>query len=482
MATYDFDIGILGGGAAGLTVTSGASQFGAKTLLIEKENALGGDCLHYGCVPSKTLIKTAHVYHLMKNAGKYGLPPVDLKPVDYQEVARRIQSVIHMIEEYDSKERFCKLGAQVEFGNASFIDEHSVRLNGRSYSAKTWVIATGSSPAIPSIEGIDRTPYITNKELFSLDKLPKSMIAIGGGPVSIEMAQAFNRLGTQVTVIELGNQILGAEDKDMADQLLNILISEGITFCLGSATLSIKDLGNEKEVVIKNSEGKTLSLRTEIILIAVGRQANLKGLGLEGISVEFDKKGLKTDSRLRTNHKHIFAAGDTTGAYQFTHAAGYEGGIVLSNAILHLPRKVDYTNLPWCTYTDPELASIGMNEKRAKGAGVDYSVWTEEFKLNDRSLAEGEEEGKIKLLLDRKEKPIGIQILGPRAGDLVSEWVAIMNGKVRLSTIASAIHPYPTLGEINKRVIGTFFSSKIFSEKVKKALRFFFNLKGRACG
>ena len=482
MATYDFDIGILGGGAAGLTVTSGASQFGAKTLLIEKENALGGDCLHYGCVPSKTLIKTAHVYHLMKNAGKYGLPPVDPKPVDYQKVARRIQSVIRVIEEYDSKERFCKLGAQVEFGNASFIDEHSVRLNGRSYSAKTWVIATGSSPAIPSIEGIDRTPYITNKELFYLDKLPKSMIAIGGGPVSIEMAQAFNRLGTQVTVIELGNQILGAEDKDMADQLLNILISEGITFCLGSATLSIKDLGSEKEVVIKNSEGKTLSLRAEIILVAVGRQANLKGLGLEGISVEFDKKGLKIDSRLRTNHRHIFAAGDTTGAYQFTHAAGYEGGIVLSNAILHLPRKVDYTNLPWCTYTDPELASIGMNEKRAKGAGVDYSVWTEEFKLNDRSLAEGEEEGKIKLLLDRKEKPIGIQILGPRAGDLVSEWVAIMNGKVRLSTIASAIHPYPTLGEINKRVIGTFFSSKVFSEKVKKALRFFFNLKGRACG
>jgi pyruvate/2-oxoglutarate dehydrogenase complex dihydrolipoamide dehydrogenase (E3) component len=296
------------------------------------------------------------------------------------------------------------------------------------------------------------------------------------------MAQAFNRLGTQVTVIELGNQILGAEDKDMADQLLNILISEGITFCLGSATLSIKDLGSEKEVVIKNSEGKTLSLRAEIILIAVGRQANLEGLGLEGISVEFDKKGLKIDSRLRTNHRHIFASGDTTGAYQFTHAAGYEGGIVLSNAILHLPRKVDYTNLPWCTYTDPELASIGMNEKRAKGAGVDYSVWTEEFKLNDRSLAEGEEEGKIKLLLDRKEKPIGIQILGPRAGDLVSEWVAIMNGKVRLSTIASAIHPYPTLGEINKRVIGTFFSSKIFSKKVKKALRFFFNLKGRACG
>lgn len=191
---------------------------------------------------------------------------------------------------------------------------------------------------------------------------------------------------------------------------------------------------------------------------------------------------MKVDSRLRTNHKHIYAAGDTTGSYQFTHAAGYEGGIVLSNAVLHLPRKVDYTYLPWCTYTDPELASIGMNEKRASAAGISYSVWTEEFRTNDRSLAEGEETGKIKLILNENEKPVGVQILGPHAGELVSEWVAIMNGEVRLSTIASAVHPYPTLGEINKKVVGNFFSGKIFSGKVKKALKFFFALKGRACG
>ena len=482
MAKYDFDIGILGGGAAGLTVASGAARFGAKTLLIEKEKELGGDCLHYGCVPSKTLIRTANIYHLMKNAEKYGLPHTDLKPVDFQAIAQRIQTVIGVIQKHDSKERFCKLGARVEFGNANFTDEHSVRMNGEIYSAKKWVIATGSSPFVPPIEGIDKTPYITNKELFSLKALPKSMIAIGGGPISIEMAQAFSRLGTKVTVVELANQILGAEDKDMADDLMNILISEGITFHLGSMPLGTKDLGNEKEVVIKNADGKTISMRAETILIAVGRKANLQGLGLEDISMELDKKGLKIDGRLRTNHNHIYVAGDATGSYQFTHAAGYEGGIVLSNAILHLPRKVDYTYLPWCTYTNPELASIGMNEKRAAAAGISYSVWTEEFRTNDRSLAEGEGAGRIKLLLDEKEKPIGIQILGPSAGELISEWVAVMNGHVKLSAIASAIHPYPTIGEINKKVVGNFFSGKIFSDKVKWALKFLFNLKGRACG
>src|SRR5208282_4768915 len=203
-------------------------------------------------------IRTANVYHLMKTAEKYGLPHVDLKPVDYREVAKRIQSVISVIQQHDSGERFCKLGARVEFGNASFTDEHRVRLNGENYSAKSWVIATGSSPAVPPIEGIDKTPYITNKEIFSLSSLPKSIIAIGGGPISSELAQAFNRLGTKVTVIELGNQILGVEDKDMADHLMNILISEGIIFYLSSSILRVRDLGNEKEVTIKDNAGNTL--------------------------------------------------------------------------------------------------------------------------------------------------------------------------------------------------------------------------------
>jgi pyruvate/2-oxoglutarate dehydrogenase complex dihydrolipoamide dehydrogenase (E3) component len=482
VANYDFDMGIFGGGAAGLTIASGSAQLGAKTLLVEKDRELGGDCLHFGCVPSKTLIKTAHVYHLMKHAERFGLPPAEVKPVDFQKVGRRIQSVIAAIQKHDSEERFCKLGARVEFGAANFIDEHTIRLNGKKYSSKAWAIATGSSPSIPSIEGLDKTPHITNREIYSLKQLPKSMIVLGAGPIAIEMAQAFCRLGTKVSVIQRSEQILTKEDKDMADEVMNVLSDEGVIFYLNASAIKAKDIGDEREVVIKTGHGQTISLRGEIILVAMGRDANLEEMGLKEIGVEFDRRGLKVDRRLRTSQKHIFGAGDVTGEFQFTHAAGYEGGIVLSNAIFHLPRKVDYTNLPWCTYTDPELASVGMNEKGAKAAGIKYSVWVEEFKDNDRSLAEGEQVGKIKMILDEKEKPFGVQILGPRAGDLVSEWVAIMNGGVKLSTLASAVHPYPTLGEINKKVAGTFLSRKLFSEKVRKGLKFFFHLKGRACG
>lgn len=482
MSNYDFDIGILGGGAAGLTLASGASQFGAKTLLIEKEKVLGGDCLHYGCVPSKTLIKTAHVYHMIRNASKYGLPDADIMPVDFRDIAARIQSVISEIQKHDSEERFCGLGVKVEFGDAEFSDEHSIRIGGKKYSAKNWLIATGSSPMVPPVEGLETTPYLTNKEIFSLESLPGSMIVIGAGPIAIEMAQAFNRLGTEVTVIQRSGQILSKEDKDMADEVMRVMESEGVRFYLDSGIQSARDLGDIREVVIRKKDGTITSLKAEKLLVALGRQANVSGLGLDNISLKHDRKGITVNNRMRTGHNHIYAAGDVTGAYQFTHAAGYEGGVVLSNAVLHLPKKADYTYLPWCTYVDPELASIGMNETRAKKAGVEHTVWTEEFRSNDRSLAEGEETGKIKMILDRRGKPLGIQILGPRAGDLISEWVAVLNGGVKLSSLASAVHPYPTLGEINKKVVGNYFSGKIFSEKVKKTLKFFFHFKGRACG
>ncbi len=468
MADYDYDIGVIGGGAGGLTVTSGAAQLGAKTLLVEKEKELGGDCLHFGCVPSKTLIKSAHVYHWMKNSEDFGLPSVELPPVDFRTISNRIRSVIGTIQHHDSKERFCKLGAQVEFGQPRFIDEHRIRLNGTSYSAAKWVIATGSSPVAPPIKGLDKTPYITNKEIFYLDHLPQSMIILGGGPIGVEMSQAFCRLGTDVSVVDMAPQILVKEDADMADAVKDVLNSEGVNFFLNSTIEEVKDLGNAKEVKIKTREGNSINLKAETILVALGRGANIHDLDLEKIGVEYTPRGITVDTRLRTNLRHIYAAGDVNGGFQFTHAAGYEGGIVISNAVFRLPRKIDYTFLPWCTYTDPPLGSIGMNEKSAEAAGIKYHVWTEEFKDNDRSLAEGETIGKIKMLLDEKEKPIGVQILGPHAGDLLGEWVAILNGKVKLSTLAAAIHPYPTIGEINKKVAGTFFSPKIFSERCRR--------------
>lgn len=481
MTDYDFDIGVIGGGAAGLTVASGSAQLGARTLLIEKEKVLGGDCLHYGCVPSKTLIRSAQVYHLMKNSQRFGLPTVEVPPIDYQELVKRIRSVISHIQKHDSEERFCSLGVRVEFGAPAFLSEHTVKMGNREFSAKSWVIATGSSPAIPPFNGLADTPFLTNKEIFYLDHLPESITVLGAGPIAIEMAQAFNRLGSKVNVIQRSGQILSREDKDLADQVMSVLAEEGVTFHLNSNVVHIKKSGKMKEVNIKAGDGNNISIRSEEILVAMGRSPNIQGLDLENAGISFDKKGIHVDNRLRTTRKNMYAAGDITGSYQFTHAAGYEGGIVISNAIFHLPRKTDYVFLPWCTYSDPELASIGMNEKAAEKQDVKYSVWTEEFIDNDRSLAEEERVGKIKMLMDEKEKPIGVQILGPHAGEILSEWVAVLNGKVRMSSLASAVHPYPTLGEINKRVAGSYLSPKIFSNRVKKGLKLFFNLKGRAC-
>jgi pyruvate/2-oxoglutarate dehydrogenase complex dihydrolipoamide dehydrogenase (E3) component len=484
MAQYDYDIGIIGAGAGGLTVAAGAAQLGAKTLLIEKENELGGDCLHFGCVPSKTLIKSAHVYHLMKNAERFGLPKIEVPPVEFKNVSERVRSVINDIQHHDSVERFCGLGAQVEFGHPKFSDEHAIRLNGKNHTARSWVIASGSSAIIPPINGLDRTPYITNREIFYLDHLPESLIILGAGPIGIEMAQAFNRLGTAVAVVDMAPQILPKDDSDLANEVMEILSVEGVKFYISHTIEAVNDLGNEREVIVKDktgTEGNTFSLKAEALLVALGRVANVEGLGLETIGIEHDRRGIKVDQRMRTNHKHIYAVGDVNGGFQFTHTAGYEGGIVVSNAIFRLPRKADYTYLPWCTFTDPPLGNIGMNEIMAKEADIDYTVWTEEFKDNDRSVAEGEKTGKIKMILNEKEKPIGVQILGPHAGDLLAEWVAILNGKVKLATLAAAVHPYPTIGEINKRVAGKFFSPKIFSEKVQKGLKFFFQLKGRAC-
>ncbi|MGD9124963.1 MAG: FAD-dependent oxidoreductase [Desulfarculaceae bacterium] len=481
MAGYDYDLGIIGGGAAGLTVASGAAQLGAKTLLIEKEPHLGGDCLHYGCVPSKTLIKSAQVYHLIKTASAYGLPRVQPPVVDLSRIVARIKDVIANIQKHDSVKRFCNLGVQVEFGSAAFIDEHKVEMEGKTYSAGRWLIATGSSPSAPPLPGLDQTPFLTNKELFSLESLPESMIVVGAGPIAIEMAQAFGRLGTKVMVVQRSGQILSKEDKNMADVVMEALKKEGVEFHLGTDLRQARPVGSQAEVTFIDSVGQEVRLRADKLLVALGRKANLEGLGLEAAGVKYSPKGLEVDNRLRTTQKHIFGAGDVTGSYQFTHAAGYEGGVVLANAVFRLPRRVDYTYMPWCTYSSPELASIGMNEKTAQKAGIKHKLWIEEFKDNDRSLAEGQRSGRLKMLVDKDEKPLGVQIVGLHAGELLNEWVAVLSGKVKTATLAAAVHPYPTLGEINKRVAGDILAPKLFSKKVQKGLKFFFHLKGRAC-
>ena len=477
MARYDYDLGIVGGGAAGLTVAAGAAQLGVKVLLIDKADKLGGDCLHYGCVPSKTLIRSARVRHLMGRAGDFGLPEVELPPVDFAQVAKRISEVIDIIQVHDSVERFNFLGVEVRFGEAFFVDSHSVSLNGSNVSARSWVLATGSSPSMPPIKGLDEVPYLTNIDIFSLQDLPESLVVLGGGPIAVEMAQSFQRLGSKVTVIQRSNQILSREDGDMAAYVMDGMAEDGVRFVLGSKINEVRKSDGDVEVLLE-SGGEKLSVAGSQLLVAMGRRSNTSGMGLEDVGVELDRGSVVVDARMRTTVPHIYAAGDVTGKYRFTHAAGYEGGIVVSNAVFRLPRKANYTWLPWCTYTDPELASVGMNEKAAQRAGIKYKTVIEEFSVSDRALAEGEGRGRIKLLLNEKGKPIGCQIAAVHAGELLSEWVAVVNGKVGLATLAGAIHPYPTLAEMNKKVAGKLLGEKLFSDRVRKILKLLFSYRG----
>lgn len=483
MADYDFDIGVLGGGAGGLTVAAGAAQFGARTVVIEKTPKLGGDCLHYGCVPSKTLIRTAGVWAQARRSGEFGLPELDLPPVDLAAVMGRVHAVIDRIQEHDSPERFCRLGAQVRFGPPRFVDDHVVRVNEDRVSARHWVVATGSGPAVPPVEGIEEVPYWTNETVFQQRTLPDRLLVLGAGPIGLELAQAFRRLGSRVTVVEFLDQILGPEDEDVAAALQERLDAEGLEILTGTKAVHAAPAGSGVRLTVApaRGEGGSRTLEADALLVATGRRPNVEGLGLDAAGVEYTPKGIATDARLRTNVKHIYAVGDVNGVLPFTHVAGYEGSIALTNAVLHLPRKADYAKVPWCTYTDPEVASVGLNEKRARQDGVEYRVLEERFADNDRALAEAEPLGKIKVLVDDKGKVLGCQIIGAHAGELIHEWIAAVNGGVKLSTLAGAVHVYPTLAEISKRAAGAYYADKLFSDTTKGILRFLFHLKGRAC-
>lgn len=483
MDKYDFDLGIIGGGAAGLTAAAGGAQFGAKTILIEKSDRLGGDCLHYGCVPSKTLIRTAGLRSLIKRCKEFGLPDVQPPPVDLGAVMDRVKYVIEKIQKHDSEERFCSLGARVLFGNPVFIDDHKVAVDGQNICAKNWIIATGSSPSLPPLPGLVSVPYWTNETVFSQRKLPSRLIVLGGGPVGLELAQAFARLGSKVTIVEFMEQIMGPEDKDIADIVRKQLESEGCLIFTGTKALSVEYVNSLIRLTISGNSGKDQPqiIESDALLVAAGRKPNIDGLGLDAAGVVYTPRGIPTDLRMKTNISHIYACGDINGQLPFTHVAGYEAGIALTNSILHLPRRAAYEKIGWCTYTSPEVASIGLNEKRAGQKGVQYRVLEEQFAENDRALIEGQETGKIKLLVSPSGKFLGCQIVGAGAGDLIHEWIITMNGNIKLSTMAGAVHIYPTISEISKRVAGSLFAEKLFSSGTKSILKFLFSLKGRAC-
>lgn len=479
-ARRDFDLIVIGGGAAGLTVTAGAARLGVRVLVIEREGRLGGDCLHFGCVPSKTLIATARVRHMLSRSGDFGLPAVAAPPVDFSAVRRRIEGVIAGIQEHDSPERFRSLGAEVRFGDARFVDDHVIELDGKRVSADRFVLATGSRAAVPDIPGLAEAGFITNRELFSLEKLPESLVILGGGPIAVEMGQAFVRLGSRVTLVQRSGRILSREDPELAALAAARLVAEGLDLRLAAKVVSVVSAtvpGGPKTVILSR-EGREERVEADTILLAMGRTANLETLGLDAAGIAHSAKGLVLDARLRTSRPHVFGAGDVTGEHLFTHAAGYEGGVVVANAVFRLPKKADYRLLPRCVYCEPELAVVGQTERQAREAGLEPTVVVEPFSGNDRARAEGETAGLVKLVLGKRGRPLGVGIVGPGAGELLAEWVVGLAGKVSLGTLSGAVHPYPTLAETNKRAAGRRLEAKLFSPLVRRVLRLAFGYRG----
>lgn len=495
---HDVDLLVIGGGAAGLTAAAGAARFGARVVLAERAPALGGDCLHHGCVPSKTLLATARARHVMRRAAFFGLPAPELEPVDFAAVARRIREVQAVIQRHDSPQRFTGLGVDVRFGPARFCDAHTVDIDGRRVSAARILVATGSSPQVPPLPGLDTVPFLTNRELFSLDALPASLLVLGGGPMACEMAQAFARLGSQVTMVLRGPRILPRDDADMAGVVHAALAADGVRVLAGATVRMLRpasagssgddesNAGVEVELDVpqgkeRGPEGRgPLVVRADRLLAALGRTPQTVGLDLPAAGVTTGKHGgITVDRRMRTTQPHIFAAGDVTGDWQFTHAAGHEAGVVVANAVLRLPRRADHARMPWCTFTDPELASVGCNERMAAERGLSVDVHVESFAANDRALAEGTPEGRLKLVLRKgSNRVLGVQAVGPHAGEVLNEWVAVLGGGVRLSALAGAVHPYPTLGEISARAAGTVVSRVLFSAGARRLLRLLFGYRG----
>lgn len=475
---YSHDIIIIGGGAAGLTAASGMAQLGMKAALIEKSH-MGGDCLYYGCVPSKSLLKAARVRELAHRSTDFGLPALDLPPVDSEPLMKRIQGVITQLEPHDSPERFRSLGCEVYLQGARFVSSHEVELeDGTRLSAKNLIISTGSSPRLPPIPGLKETPVWTNKDMFQLKQLPESLIVLGAGPIGVEMSQAMARLGVKVTLADKAPHILPREDRDMAEVVEKQLIQEGIILKMGVDILKVEEKNGLKKVKI-SLLGKEESLEAQEILAALGRQGNIEDLNLKQAGIRSEGGFIPVDSRLRTNQTHILALGDVNGSYLFTHTAGAEGSFAVRRLALKLPGKFSYKHTPWSTYTDPELSSVGYSEVQAKKEGIRYRVYIQELSDVDRAQAEGETEGRLKILTDRRDRILGVQIAGPHAGELLTPALYAVQQKWKLMDLLGPVVPYPTMGEVYKKLAGSAAGPRLFNPGVRKILRLIFRYRGR---
>ena len=442
---------MIGAGSAGLVTAFIASTVKAKVTLIERDK-MGGDCLNTGCVPSKTLLRTAKILNYCKRAEEFGLTEASVS-FDFANVMARVRKVIEKIEPVDSVERYTSLGVNCVIGDAKITSPWTVSVNGEPLSAKNIVVASGGKPFVPPIPGIDDIAYRTSDTIWELETLPKRLAVIGGGPIGSELSQAFNRFGSQVTLLDLSPRIMTKEDPVVSDFMKDVFVSEGIDVRLNQNITGISQREEEKVLSLNTSAGDE-ELVVDEVLIAVGRRANTSGLGLEDIGVELTAQGtIAVNDFLQSTVPSIYACGDVAGPYQFTHTASHQAWYASVNPLFAPFKrfKVDYSIIPWCTYTDPEVAHVGLNEPMAEAQGIDYETTIYELEELDRALAEEEGKGFIKLITPRnKDRILGVTIVGHHAGDLLSEFVMAMKHGIGLKKIMGTIHTYPTLAEANK--------------------------------
>jgi pyruvate/2-oxoglutarate dehydrogenase complex dihydrolipoamide dehydrogenase (E3) component len=471
----DVDLCVIGAGSGGLSVAAGASQLGQSVVLIER-GKMGGDCLNYGCVPSKALLAAARHAAQIREARRFGVSAGG-PFVDHRAVRDHVRGVIAAIAPNDSVERFSGLGVRVLQASARFIGPHEVEAGEARIRARRFVIATGSASRIPPIpglaagDGVRGVPYLTNESIFELERGPDHLLVIGGGPIGCELAQAHRRLGAKVSLLEAAT-ILPKDDPELVDFIRRRLRAEGIEIVEGARIARVEGVQGSVTAVLDN-EGEERRINGSHVLVATGRQPSVEGLGLDAAGVHATPQGIQVDRRLRTANRKIYAIGDVIGGYQFTHMAGYHAGIVIRNALFRLPAKVDSAAVPWVTYTDPELANVGLTEAEARrihGDGLRLARWP--FHENDRAQADRETEGLIKVVADRRGRILGAGLVGARAGELLLTWSLAIAKKASLRDIAGLIAPYPTLSEVGKRAAGSFYTTQLFSPRTRRLVRF----------
>lgn len=463
------DICVIGAGSGGLSVAAAAAAFGVPVVLIER-GKMGGDCLNYGCVPSKALIAAGKQAHLMGNGAAFGIAPAEAE-VNFRQVMQHVEATIAAIAPNDSVERFTALGVQVIQEEARFKDARTVTAGDYEIRARRFVIATGSSPLVPPIPGLEDVPFLTNETIFSQTRRPSHLIIIGGGPIGMELAQAHRRLGCKVTVVE-ALSALGKDDPELTAFALARIREEGVTVLEHTRVTQVSKRGRTGvRVQIEDADGAH-TIDGSHLLIAAGRTPNIDALDLDRAGITHDRRGITVSDKLRTKNRRVYAIGDVAGGLQFTHVAGYHAGLVLRALLFRLNARENRTIIPWATYTDPEIAHVGLSEEEARKHHRRISTLRWPYSENDRAQTERKTEGLIKLVTDRKGRILGASIAGANASEMISFWALAISQKLGVRDVAGYIAPYPTMTEIGKRAAITYFTETTRKPLVRALVRF----------